>query len=266
MPERTGYPDGEPCWADVVTTDLDTTCQFYADLFGWTFVNTGPEFGNYSMCFMNGKPVAGITPPGPGAEAPPPAWNVYLAAADVDETARRIEKAGGKIMMAPMDIPGSGRMVFGFDPTGAGFGIWQAGGHIGAQLVDEPGAPCWAELCTRDGSAADTFYRRLFEYDQRQIGDGKTFDYTVWRIGDDEVCGRLQIGEDHPIEGPAKWMLYYAVDNCDSAAERARRAGGTVRAEPFDSPYGRIALVADRQGALFHVVDLSRAQAEPEAG
>jgi hypothetical protein len=41
-----------------------------------------------------------------------------------------------------MDIPGSGRMAFGFDPTGAAFGLWQAGGHLGFGLVNEPGSYC----------------------------------------------------------------------------------------------------------------------------
>src|SRR6266545_4806611 len=95
MPERNAYPDGEPCWADATTPDLDAAQRFYAAVFGWEFQNSGPEFGNYSMCLRDGKPVAGLTPPPPGPETAPPMWSVYLASSDVDETARRIGRAGG---------------------------------------------------------------------------------------------------------------------------------------------------------------------------
>lgn len=260
MPERTGYPDGEPCWADVMTPDLEAAQRFYGAVFGWEFQNSGPEFGNYSMCLKDGKNVAGITPPAPGSEEAPPMWSLYLASSDVDETARRIERNGGKIMMAPMDIPGSGRMTYAFDPTGAAFGVWQGGGHLGAQLTQQPGTPCWAELTTRDGAGADSFYKSLFNYEQEQIGNGQDFDYTVWSIDRTQVAGRLKMGDDAPATIPPSWAIYFSVDDADAAVRRATEAGGEVQFGPDDSPYGRFAAVSDPFGAVFNVIDLSRAQ------
>ena len=46
--ERSGYSHGEPCWADVLTPDVGSSQRFYGAVFGWSFVSTGPEFGNYS--------------------------------------------------------------------------------------------------------------------------------------------------------------------------------------------------------------------------
>src|SRR5262245_2861383 len=101
MGERSSYPDGEPSWADVVTPDLAAGQRFYNAVFGWDYQNSGPEFGNYSMATVNGKLVAGVTPPAPGSEpgSAPPAWTVYLASADVDATAAKIGQAGGKVIM-----------------------------------------------------------------------------------------------------------------------------------------------------------------------
>src|SRR6266480_6368860 len=101
MAERNGYPDGEPCWADVTTPDLDAATRFYGAVFGWTFQDTGPEFGNYTMALKNDKTVAALTPPMPGGEAAPPAWSVYLATSDVTATAARIEQGGGKVVVGP---------------------------------------------------------------------------------------------------------------------------------------------------------------------
>jgi uncharacterized protein len=258
MGERNSYPDGEPCWADVVTPDLDGARDFYHAVFGWQFQATAPEFGNYTMALVDGKLVAGITPPPPGAGATPATWNVYLASSDIDATAARAAQGGAKIVMGPLDIPGSGRMLVGLDPTGAMFGVWQPAGHTGAQLTGDPDTPVWAELHTRDGSAADAFYRSLFDYQQDQIGDGSNFDYTVWSLGGRPVTGRMRQGSDTPAEIPPNWLVYFAVDDTDAAAERATIGGGQTTMGPFDSPQGRVAILTDPYGAVFAILDPSR--------
>jgi len=261
MAERSGYADGEPCWADVTTPDLDAATRFYGAVFGWEFQSTGPEFGNYTMCFKDGKEIVGITPPAPGNEGMPPVWNVYLASADVAATAARVDANGGKILMGPMEVPGSGHMLFGFDPAGAAFGVWQPTGHLGAKLHGEPGALCWFELNTRD-SSVDGFYRALFGYQQEQIGDGGSMDYTVWTLEDRQVCGRLNMTGQLPDEVPPHWIPYFGVDDADAAAQRVLDAGGQVLHPPFDSPYGRIAGCADPHGATFDIIDMSRRGSE----
>jgi predicted enzyme related to lactoylglutathione lyase len=52
-------------------------------------------------------------------------------------------------------------------------------------------------------------------------------------------------------------MNYFAVDDCDKAAEKAAELGGSVAQGPFDSPYGRIAVLADPSGASFSVMRLA---------
>jgi uncharacterized protein len=257
MGERSTYPDGEPCWADVVTPDLAAGQRFYTAMFGWEYQNSGPEFGNYSMATLNGKTVAGVTPPPPGLEpgAMPPVWSVYLASADADATAAKVDHAGGKVIMGPMDIPGSGRMFMAVDTAGAAFGVWQPGGHSGAQLTEEPNTPVWAEVHSGEGASEDAFYRSLFDYQQEQIGDGTSFDYNVWSIGDRQVAGRMK--EPEP-PNPPYWLVYFSVDDTDAAAQRATSNGGRVLWGPDDSPYGRMATLADPNGAVFAVIDPSR--------
>lgn len=259
MAERSGYADGEPCWADVTTPDLEAGKRFYGAVFGWEFQDTGPDFGHYTMALKDGKEVAAVTPPAPGTDSGvPPAWSTYLASSDAGATAARVEANGGKIIMGPMEIPGSGHMLVGFDPSGAPFGVWQPGGHLGSKLFGEPGALSWAEINTRDGAAADGFYQALFGYQQQQIGDGDTFDYTLWTIDGRQVCGRQRMGADFPAAIPPHWMPYFGVDDADAAIQRITEEGGQVRMGPFDSPYGRVAVIADPHGAVFSIIDESR--------
>jgi uncharacterized protein len=258
MGERSSYPDGEPCWADVVTPDPDGARAFYQAVFGWQYRSGGPGSGGYTMALVDGRPVAGLTPPPPGTDAAPATWNVYLSSADIDATAARASRGGAKIVMGPLDIPGSGRMLAAVDPTGAAFGVWQPGGHPGAQLTEDANTPLWAELHTRDGAAADAFYRGLFDYRQEQIGDGAAFDYTVWSLGGRRVTGRMRQGPDTPPGIPPNWLVYFAVDDSDAAAERVTAGGGRVVVGPFDSPQGRVAILTDPYGATFAFLDPSR--------
>jgi len=254
MVERSGYVDGEPCWADLVAPDLAAAERFYSTLFGWTFLDTGADFGHYVMCLKDGKVVAGMSPPMPGAEQTPAAWSLYLMSHDLEDTARRVDAGGGKVIVAPMDIPNNGRMLFALDPSGAAFGAWEPGQHTGSQLFDEDGALCWAEVNTRDPDAVDAFYQGLFGYRQTRVEADEQFDYTAWSLGNaDPVAGRLTMTE--AWEGiPPHWMVYFAAADTDRAAERVQAAGGQVQHGPFDSPHGRIAVVVDPNGAVFTMI------------
>jgi predicted enzyme related to lactoylglutathione lyase len=260
--ERSGYRDGEPCWADVTVPDVETGKRFYGDVLGWTFSDSAAEFGGYVNCFKDGRTVAGMSPPQPGNEGMPPVWSVYLWSDDADATARRIEQHGGKLLAGPVDIPGQGRMVFAFDPGGAAFGVWQPQSHHGAQLYAEPGALSWAEIHTHEPAQVDTFYLGLFGYRQEQIGQPPAFDYATYRVGGETVCGRLKMGPEFGA-APSYWVAYFGVDDCDSAVGRVTAAGGRVDVPPFDSPYGRIAIIADPGGAKFCLVHMTTTSAPP---
>ncbi|NEE61008.1 VOC family protein, partial [Streptomyces sp. SID8455] len=60
-----------------------------------------------------------------------------------------------------------------------------------------------------------------------------------------------------PAEMPSYFLTYFAVADCDAAAELAVQLGGRVSAPPFDIPYGRMAVLHDDQGALFAVLQPS---------
>lgn len=256
MAERTSYPEGAPNWVDLGTPDLEGAERFYGGLLGWTFRSAGAASGNYTLCLLDGEPVAGLGPL--QDDSVPSLWSTYLASDDTDRTAARIAEAGGRVLMEPLDVFEAGRMLYAVDPTGAGFGVWQARDHIGSQRVGEAGAPAWHELHTTTGSAADAFYGAVFGYSFEQIGDGHAFDYTLIRVGDEVVGGRLRVGREDSVDVRSHWMTYFAVPDTDTAAGAVTAAGGTVLRDPVDSPYGRLAVVADPWGAAFTVIRPAR--------
>jgi len=258
MPARSSYPEGAPCWADLIAPDLDAAKRFYTAVMGWQYEDNGADHGHYTMCLARGgKPVAALMPPPPGMEGMPPVWNVYFATPDVGATLMRVETAGGKPAMGPQPVPGAGTMGFAVDPQGAAFGLWQAEQHLGAALWAEPGALCWNQLDTTAGQEADDFYRAVFGYaDQQQIGDGTQFDYSVWNVAGEQpaqVAGRWKVPAGQlPAGGPA-WSAFFTVADCDKAAASTAELGGKVLQGPDESPYGRTAMISDPSGALLRI-------------
>jgi hypothetical protein len=249
MSERTSYAEGTPNWVDLGTPDLEAAQRFYGDLLGWTFADSGEESGHYTMCLRDGLPVAAMAPQREPND--PTKWSTYLASDDADRTAARITEAGGQLQTEPMDVFDQGRMLYAEDPTGAGFGVWQGKGHIGARRVNEPGSFIWNEVHSRDAAATDAFYAAVFDYEVEQMGDGEQFDYMLYKVGDQVIGGRNKLGDD---KTPPGWLTYFAVDDPDSAVDAVRSSGGSVVTEPHDSEYGRIAVVADPWGAVFAVI------------
>ena len=47
----------------------------------------------------------------------------YFNVADIDSAAKRITDGGGKIMLAPQQVPGGGWIVQAADPQGAAFAL-----------------------------------------------------------------------------------------------------------------------------------------------
>ncbi|MEW1955848.1 VOC family protein [Terrabacter sp. NPDC080008] len=247
------FAAGTPCWADVMVGDLENAREFYGRLFGWTFEDLPPEAGGYVMARKDGHAVAGAMAKNPDDPSQADTWTVYLAVDDVDAAAEQARSAGGVFFLEPMDVLQVGRIAVGADPTGAAYGLWQAREHTGSELVDEPGTLVWAESMSRDYPASKAFYADVFGYRLREIGDAD-FSYSVALLGDSPVAGIGAIPAQAPADVRSHWMAYFAVADCDAAAEQVRALGGTVRQEPSDTRYGRVAVVAGAQGETFAVL------------
>jgi predicted enzyme related to lactoylglutathione lyase len=254
------WPHGTPNWVELGTTDRRSAWEFYQHVFAWTIEDSGAESGHYGMAMQHGLPVAGLGELPVGSPMRP-AWTTYVAADDVDATAAVITANNGLILAPPLDVGEEGRMAIAQDPTGGVFGVWEAGRHIGANVVKEPNTLCWNELLTPEPQRARAFYAAVFGWSFQPV-DGSA-DYSVAHLvdGDEGIGG---IGVPDPSLGPgtpAFWLTFFAVPDADRAAGQSNAFGAKVLAGPFDSPYGRMAVITDPQGATFAV--LQPAQPEP---
>lgn len=107
-------------WHELVTPDQTSSGAFFSQLFGWTRkeVDAGP-FGIYTLFRKDGQDVAGMMNPTPNSGGEGSYWHAYIAVDDVDACAQRAPLLGGRVVIAPHDVPDVGRICVVADPTGA---------------------------------------------------------------------------------------------------------------------------------------------------
>lgn len=246
------WKPGTPCWVDLVTPNVEAAARFYAELFGWDSHPGPPEAAGYRICLLAGRPAAGIGP-GPRDRELPSVWSTYLSTTDAEVTADAVKAHGGSLMMEPFDVLDAGRMAVAFDPAGCAFGLWEARSHIGSAVVNQAGALTWNECMTREYDRALAFYRSVFGYAFKEIGDD-TFRYATISVDGSVVGGIGELSIEMAPELPSHWMTYFAANDVDASVARAVSAGAVLRTGPMKTPRGRMAVLEGPQGEVFSVI------------
>ncbi len=255
MPDVTTHAPGSFSWPELATTDQKAGVAFYRALFGWDLneVPLGPG-EVYSMFQMRGREVASACTLRPDERqmGVPPHWNSYVTVESVDESAKKAQQLGGKVLAPPFDVMDAGRMAVLQDPTGAVFQIWEPKRSIGAKILGEPGALCWTELTTSDTRAAEAFYTQLFGWTPKHSAPGAPMEYTEFSVKGTPSIGMMAKPKDMPAHIPSYWMPYFQVTNVDASASKLKDLGGKVMVGPQDiADAGRFVIGTDPQGAVF---------------
>lgn len=251
MPEITQHTPGSFCWAELATTDQSAAKNFYQSLFGWEANDAPMEGGTvYSMMHIKGKNVGAMYRMQKEVEAHgvPPHWMPYVSVVSADETVDNAKRLGATIVAGPFDVYDAGRMAVIRDPAGAMISIWQPKTHKGADLIDDIGAMCWAELQTNDLAGSKKFYTSLFGWTVKDDPQ-----YAEYALNGKPHAGMMSIPAEWG-DVPPTWSIYFRVANCDSTVGKATSAGASALVPPMDIPaVGRFSVLRDPQGAVFNV-------------
>lgn len=255
MPEKSSYAHGQFCWVDLMAEDMGGAKEFYGELFGWRCEDQDTQGGPaYGIFTLGGKQVAGLGQCDE-SQGMPPVWNSYINVDDCQAVTGKVESLGGKVIMPVMQVMDVGWTSLLQDPTGGMVALWQKNRHIGAQLTGDVGSFCWNELATRDVEKAREFYGKLLGWEFADNPGTPTQYYIIKNQGADNG-GLMQMSEQWG-DMPPCWSVYFTVADAEAAVETVKRKGGQVVVPPFDIPVGRMAVVADADGAVFDVIKLT---------
>lgn len=246
-------PQGTPCWVSLLVRDLPGARAFYGALFGWRFRNAPGPTGISERAELGGSQVAGIGTPPAGRECPA-SWTPYFTSDDADRTAQLIRAHCGTLAVGPLDEGGAARVLIASDPGGTVFGVCESRRTGQPRVPGEPGTVAWHELLTRTDGFLAAFYGSVLGH-RVEPASTPFPGRELLLAGGQPVAGITTLGEELPRGRPPRWMTYFAVDDTDATAHRAARLGGRVVREPEDSPLGRVAVLADPEGAEFSVVE-----------
>jgi predicted enzyme related to lactoylglutathione lyase len=272
MSEREEYPAGVPCWVETLQPDPRAALDFYGALFGWEFAEPGPmpgqRPGEYFVARLEGRDVAGVGSVPESGDPARASWNTYIRVDSADEAVERAKAAGAGVLIGPLDALPAGRLAVLVDPVGAVISVWEARAREGAQLINEPGTWAMSSLHTGDGEAAKAFYGSVFGWQPDAFGSPEA-PMTLWRlpgyvggegkwatVPSDVVAVMAPTGAAAtPV--PPHWNVNLRVDDADATVGRAVGLGGNAIAPVLDTPGFRSAVLADPQGAVFSIGQLT---------
>ncbi len=248
MYKVTKYPHGTFSWADNSSTDAETAKDFYMTLFGWDKQEVPmDENTSYTMFQLEGENVAALIPMMPEMQEQgiPSHWSNYVSVDDVDALVDLVTESGGAVIAGPMDVFDSGRVMYIQDPTGGRIGLWQAKNHIGAGIVNKPGAMMWNELITGDVAKAKAFYGKVLGW---EYSADEHYIHIMNR-------GRSNGGMIQMDDMPTAWTPYFSVASIDESITKVGELGGRILVPKTEAPgTGHFALIVDPAGACVYMM------------
>jgi predicted enzyme related to lactoylglutathione lyase len=108
--------------------DPDRAARFYEQALGWSVRrwNQSSDAPAYWLCFTGEGPPGidgGMTQRGPASF---PGTTLTIDVDDLEGCTARVRAAGGEVLMAPVDVPGVGRLAYCADTERNVFGLLQS--------------------------------------------------------------------------------------------------------------------------------------------
>lgn len=210
----------------------------------------------YSFLKRDGHTAAAISPllPEMQAQGVPSMWNSYVTVDAIAALPEKVTAAGGVVIAPPFDVFDNGRMMSVQDPTGAMIHFWQPKTHIGASIVNTPGALVWNELATRDAARAKAFFSAVLGWTFTQ--EDEPFYHYIHNQG--RMNGGMVEMNEQWGDMPPHWLAYFAVSDIDEVARRVPELGGTILSGVDSTVVGRFAVISDPAGATFAAIQMNQ--------
>jgi predicted enzyme related to lactoylglutathione lyase len=246
---------GKVIWLDLATPDPESAKRFYGKLFGWTFYSD-PHDAGYVMVYLRDHLIGGIIKPSvPVSAQHQSAWLTYLAVRDVDVAGRIALAHGAKELSAPRTYANRGRQAVFADPEGAVFALMASSTGDPPDVLLEPDRWIWSTVITHDVQIDSEFYQAILDYTIDVLPTDQGLEQVVLESGG---YARATLNEiRHEASGlHSRWINFVRVEDAlDTVAKAVAFGGRTLVSPHIDRHGGRIAVIADPQGAWFGVME-----------
>ena len=108
-------------YIEFASTNMAAAKKFYSSVFGWSFVDYGPDYASFTA--VSAGIDGGFYKSDPHAEPPRTAPLVVLYSADLKAAERAVLAAGGSVVVPTFEFPGGHRFHFS-DGCGNVLAVW----------------------------------------------------------------------------------------------------------------------------------------------
>ncbi|MDF2153001.1 VOC family protein [Vibrio sp. CAU 1672] len=106
-------------YVEFAACDLDATKRFFTKVFGWQFVDYGPEYTAFTNQGLDG----GFYLSQQASQTQTGGALLVFYSADIHATLDKVQRHGGSITKAIFEFPGGCRFHF-TEPSGNEFAVW----------------------------------------------------------------------------------------------------------------------------------------------
>lgn len=99
--------------------DIEAAKAFFTTVFGWSFIDYGPEYTAFSNAGLEG----GFFKSNLSSSTDKGGALIVFFSEELEKTQSKLEKAGGKIIKPIFSFPGGRRFHF-TDPNGNEYAVW----------------------------------------------------------------------------------------------------------------------------------------------
>ena len=250
--DQTHLP-GKFVWYDLFTSDLSKAAAFYHELFGWEFASNGLAGSRIETIRFNGKSIANAVEIAEDSKKRSQ-WLGYISIDDVDSAMIAVNEHGGRVHMAPKEVPHRGRVAVCFDPQGAVFALVRSSSGDPADQTLIRHQLIGSELWTNDVDSALYFYYAVVGYAEMPV---PTQDGGTYRLLTADSRPRAGIAEIVWDDVQPNWIPYVVVNDVAEIVTQAEAIGGQLLLGlRGDASEDTAAILADPTGGIFGVQKL----------
>jgi hypothetical protein len=106
-------------YVELAAMDLNATKSFFSEVFGWQFVDYGPEYAAFSNQGLDG----GFFKADVCSQTANGAALLVFYSSDIEATLSKVVEHGGEVIRPIFEFPGGCRFHF-LEPSGNEFAVW----------------------------------------------------------------------------------------------------------------------------------------------
>lgn len=245
------FHPGKFVWRDLMTDDIPAVKKFYAELFGWTYMDVADGDNDYTVVLHNNIPIAGMFKLRDVKEEHKYSqWISYVSVPNMSQAINYTKKSGGNIYREPFELPNRGTVAYVLDTQNAVLAFVKSSSGDPIDGKPDYDGWLWTELWTNNIENSSAFYSELFGYNLKKFSTSAENFYYVFQREDKPRAGMVKI----PYENvKPHWMPYIAVKDPVEIVKKVEQLGGTVYMGTEGIIGNNAAILADPSGAVITV-------------